>query len=97
MIDNKQLIAIMEKNGFEVKGKTKEEWKIPYEVKELKERYELSVPNANKKQLKKSLLRHIDYWKVIAMDGTNSLKIQREAEKVINKFKKVIGEINETK
>lgn len=94
MITRKQLLAIVEKNGFLVKNKTTPSWKIPYEVKSLKEKYEIAISNVNKRNIVQAILKHNVYWKVFAMDDANSLKVQKEVEKIIKKFDKVIGEIN---
>lgn len=94
MITRKQLLAIVEKNGFVVKNKTTANWKIPYEIKSLKEKYEIVIPNVSKKTIVQAMLKHKDYWKVVAMDDTNKIKVQKEIEKIIKKFDKVIGEIN---
>lgn len=94
MITRKQLLAIVEKNGFLVKNKTTPSWKIPYEVKSLKEKYEIAIPSASKKTIVQAIKKHNEYWKVAAMDDTNPIKVQKEIEKTIKKFDKVIGEIN---
>lgn len=94
MITRKQLLAIVEKNGFLVKNKTTSCWKIPYEIKSLKEKYEIAISNVNKRNIVQAILKHNEYWKVFAMDDANPLKVQKEVEKIIKKFDKVIGEIN---
>lgn len=93
-MNNKTLIQIIEQNGFEVKGKTKNSWKVCYEIKALKERYELSVSPVKKKELIKVLLKDIEYWKFIGLEETSSKKAQKEIGQVMNKMKKLIGVIN---
>lgn len=93
-MNNKQIIQVLEENGFEVKGKTKDSWKVCYEIKALKEKYELSVSPVKKKELIKALLKDIEYWKFIGLEETSSRKAQKEIEKVMNKMKKLIGAIN---
>lgn len=93
-MDNKKLIQVIEENGFEVKGKTKDSWKVCYEIKALKEKYELSVSPVKKKEIIKVLLKDIEYWKFIGLEDIKSRKAQKEIEKIITKMKKLIGEIN---
>lgn len=93
-MNNKQIIQVLEENGFEIKGKTKDSWKICYEIKALEEKYELSVSLVKKKELIKVLLKDIEYWKFIGLEETSSRKAQKEIEKVMNKMKKLIGVIN---
>ena len=93
-MNSKTLIQVIEKNGFEVKGKTKDSWKVCYEIKALKEKYELSVSPVKKKELIKVLLKDIEYWKFIGLEETSSRKAQKEIEKVMSKMKKLIGAIN---
>lgn len=93
-MNNKKLIQVIEENGFEVKGKTKDSWKVCYEIKALKEKYELSVSPVKKKELIKVVLKDIEYWKFIGLEETSSIKAQKEIEKVMNKMKKLIGAIN---
>lgn len=96
-MNNKQLIGIVEKKGFEIKGKSKDSWKVCYTIEASNEKHELTVSPVSKKQLIKGLLKDIEYWKFIGIEEASSRKEQKEIEKVINKMKKLIGEINETK
>lgn len=93
-MNNKQLIQVIEEKGFEVKGKTKDNWKIVYEIKALKEKYELCVNPVKKKELIKVLLKDIEYWKFVGLEETSSKKAQKEIGQVMNKMKKLIGVIN---
>lgn len=93
-MNNKQIIQVLEENGFEVKGKTKDSWKVCYKIDSLDEKYELSVSPVKKKELVKTLLKDIEYWKFIGLEETSSRKAQKEIEKVMNKMKKLIGVIN---
>ena len=93
-MNNKTLIQVIESNGFEVKGKTKDSWKVCYEIKALAEKYELSVNPVKKKEIIKVLLKDIEYWKFIGLEETKSRKAQKEIEKIITKMKQLIGEIN---
>lgn len=96
-MNNKAIIQAVERNGFEVKGKTKDNWKICYKVAATDEKYELNVFPANKKQLVKVLLKDIDYWRFIGIEEASSIKAEREIERIINRTKKLVGELNETK
>lgn len=93
-MNNKQIIQVLEENGFEIKGKTKDSWKVCYEIRAIKEKYELSVSPVKKKELIKVLLKDIEYWKFIGLEEISSRKAQKEIEKIIAQMKKVIGEIN---
>lgn len=96
-MDKKTLIELIEKNGFEIKGKTKDSWKVCYEIKSLNEKYSISIARFKKKSIIQSILKVIEYWKFIGLEDVKSIKAQKEIEKTIAKMKKLIGEINETK
>lgn len=93
-ITKKQLLSIIGKNGFEVTNRTMQSWKIPYEIKSLNEKYELSVVATNKKQIEQTIKKHLEYWKVVMMDDTTPPRVQEEIENIIKRFRNIIGEIN---
>ena len=93
-ITKKQLLSIIEKNGFEVTNRTMQSWKVPYEIKTLNEKYEFSIVATNKKQIEQAIKKHLEYWKVVMMDDTTPPRVQEEIEDTINKLKKIVGEIN---
>lgn len=93
-MDKKILIQLIEKKGFEVKGKTKDNWKICYEVKSLNEKYSISISGIKKKNIIQSILSVVEYWKYMGLEDIKSKKAQKEIENIISKMKKIIGEIN---
>lgn len=100
MKNKKDIIKIIEQNGFIVKGKTCQKWELCYSVKSLNENYSISVSPLTIKRLNKSLLGTLTYWKSMVSTDTTPIKILKDIEKIISNIKNIIrqtGEINETK
>ena len=94
-MDKKELIKFIEKNGFIVKGKTCQRWQICYMIKSLNENYSISISPVSKKTIVKAILATIEYWKFVGIEETTMKKAKKEIENIVNKLKKIIGEINE--
>ena len=97
MGNKKEIIKVIEKNGFEIKGKTCQTWKICYSIKSLNENYSITICPITTKKLNKALLDTITYWKYVRLDDNTPYKVFKEIEKLINNIKNIIRQIGEIK
>lgn len=97
MQNKKEIIKFIEQNGFEIKGKTLQNWKICYSIKSLNENYSISISPLTTKKLNKALLDTVTYWKYIYTDETTPYKAIKEIEKLLNNIKSIIKAVKENK